>query len=168
MTSIVETRATVGRGDGIFALGPFEAGDILYVGVLDEIRIKNHSHASQIGKTSFGFHSGLSSIFNHSCDPNCGIRINETGGHDIVAIRHISAGDEAVYDYAMRNYQIQHFPCPCSCGTANCRNSITGWKDLPQNRKDAYASFVAPYLIEIDIEQAAAIRLAHAPERHIS
>lgn len=152
MTQLIEQRDTPGRGHGIFALRSFERGDTLYVGVLDNTPIENHSHASQIGKTRFGFHKGLGSKFNHSCDPNCGISINGSGGHDIVALHHIPAGDEATYDYAMRNYQIEHFPGPCSCGGANCRSAITGWKDLPQLRKDAYAGFVAPYLIEMDEE----------------
>lgn len=155
MTSTIEKRTTPGRGCGVFALKSFECGDALYVGVLDDIPIQNHSHASQIGKAKFGFHKGLSSIFNHSCDPNCGIRINETGGHDIIAMRHISAEDEATYDYAMRNYRIEHFSAACSCGSANCRKTITGWKDLPQQRKDDYTGFVAPYLIEMDCEKKA-------------
>ncbi len=152
MTANTERRFTRGRGQGIFALEPFKRGETLYVGVLDDIPVQNHSHASQLSKTKFGFHKGFSSIFNHSCDPNCGIVLNESGGHDIVAIRDISVDDEATYDYAMRNFRIEHFPYPCSCGTADCRQAITGWKDLPQRRKDHYAGFVAPYLLEIDRE----------------
>ncbi|WP_298465585.1 SET domain-containing protein-lysine N-methyltransferase [uncultured Erythrobacter sp.] len=152
MTTVIEERTAHGRGQGVFALGSFIKGDILYVGVLDGGPISNHSHASQISKTKFGFHKGLSSKFNHSCDPNCGIVLNESGGHNIVAMGDIAAEDEATYDYAMRNYLIEHFPGPCACGQANCRGSITGWKDLPQQRKNDYAGFVAPYLIEMDVE----------------
>ena len=156
MTVNIEQRTTPGRGQGIFALKSFKRGDTVYIGVLDGIPVKNHSHASQISKTEFGFHKGLGSKFNHSCDPNCGIMINTSGGHDIVAIDDIAEADEATYDYAMRNYRIEHFPGPCACGNTNCRSLITGWKDLPQQRKDDYVGFVAPYLIEIDREEAAA------------
>ncbi len=162
MTAMVEERTTPDRGQGIFALKSFKRGDILHVGVLDTNAIKNHSHASQLSKTRFGFHKGLSSKFNHSCDPNCGIIINQSGGHNIVAMRAICDADEATYDYAMRNYRIEHFPGPCSCGTANCRGMITGWKDLPQQRKDDYTGFVAPYLIEIDAEPSPLIAQAHS------
>ncbi len=160
MKAVIEERTSHGRGQGVFALGSFRKGDILYVGVLDDKPVTNHSHASQISKTQFGFHTGLSSKFNHSCDPNCGIVLNQSGGHNIVAMRDIAAEDEATYDYAMRNYRIEHFLAPCACGQANCRRSITGWKDLPQQRKDDYNGFVAPYLIEMDTEsiQAATAR----------
>ncbi len=155
MNAIIEERTTNGRGLGIFALQSFRKGDILHVGVLDHAPIANHSHASQISKTEFVFHKGFSSKFNHSCDPNCGIILNETGGHNIVAMSDIAAEDEATYDYAMRNYRIEHFPGPCECGHVNCRGLISGWKDLPQQRKDDYAGFIAPYLIEIDREGVA-------------
>ena len=57
-------------------------------------------------------------------------------------------------DYAMRNYSIEHFPGGCLCGAGNCRGSVTGWKDLPRDRKRAYDGLVAPYLLEIDRERA--------------
>ncbi|WP_299193712.1 SET domain-containing methyltransferase [uncultured Erythrobacter sp.] len=162
MKSVIEERTAQGRGQGIYALESFTKGDILYLGVLDDRPITNHSHASQISKTRFGFHKGLGSKFNHSCDPNCGIMLNATGGHNIVAMRDIAAEDEATYDYAMRNYRIEHFTASCGCGHAKCRGSITGWKDLPQQRKDDYAGFVAPYLIEMDAETTAIAPHEHA------
>lgn len=158
MTAIIEQRTTSGRGQGIFALKSFKRGDTLYVGVLDNVAIENHSHASQISKTKFGFHKGLGSKFNHSCEPNCGININASGSHDIVALCDIATAQEATYDYAMRNYRIEHFQEACSCGTESCRKLITGWRDLPQQRKEDYAGFVAPYLIEIDREELAAAK----------
>lgn len=150
----VEARTTQDRGQGIFALRSFERGDVLYAGVLDNSPIANHSHASQISKTKFGFHTGFSSIFNHSCSPNCGIVINNSGAHNIVAMEAIPVGGEATYDYAMRNYRIEHFPGPCACGNANCRGNIDGWVGLPQQRRDDYAGFVAPYLLEMDADHA--------------
>lgn len=160
MTATIERRTTHGRGEGIFALRSFKRGEVLYEGVLDDMPVKNHSHASQVGKTTFGFHKGFSSIFNHSCNPNCGIIINESGAHNIVAMESISAGDEATYDYAMRNYRIEHFPSPCTCGNVNCRTTIMGWIGLPEQRKDAYVGFVAPYLLEIDRDKWRANRPA--------
>ena len=150
MIDDVELRKTPERGEGVFALRSFQPGETVLVGVLTETCIGNHSHASQIGEQKFGFHSGLSSKFNHSCDPNCGIRLNSLGGHDFVAMRTIDAHEEATYDYAMRNFKIEHFPGLCLCGERLCRGSITGWRDLPQIRKTAYLGFVAPYLLEMD------------------
>lgn len=165
MTSGIELRATPAKGDGVFTTQPFAAGATVLVGRIEKRLSKNHSHASQIGEHEYALHAGLISKFNHSCSPNCGIRVNVDGGHDFIAMRDIAANEEATFDYAMRNYGIDHFPGLCTCGESACRGSITGWQDLPQPRKDLYAGFVAPYLIEIDAKMceakaAAASRLA--------
>lgn len=150
MTQKVERRITSGKGEGVFATGSFRAGETVIVGVIQEVLDGNHSHASQIGENTYAFHSGLVPIVNHSCDPNCGIRVNETGGHDFVAMIDILPGEEVTFDYAMRNYSIDHFDCVCQCGAKNCRGQITGWKDIPDAIKKKYAGFIAPYLLELD------------------
>ncbi len=93
---------------------------------------------------------GLVTKVNHSCDPNCGIRLNFSGAHNFVAREPIVAGQEITFDYAMRNYTVEHFPAHCQCGSRHCRDHITGWKDLPGQRKADYRGFVAPYLPDID------------------
>jgi hypothetical protein len=69
-----------------------------------------------------------------------------------VAREPIVAGEEITFDYAMRNYSVEHFPGGCLGGSDICRSSITGWKDLSDERKAAYRGLVAPYLLEIDRE----------------
>ena len=150
MTSGIELRAVPMKGDGVFATRPFASGDTVLVGHIEKRLSRNHSHASQIGEHEFVFHGGLISKFNHSCDPNCGIRLNAFGGHDFIAMRDIKANEEATFDYAMRNNTIDHFPARCTCGKKACRRSVTGWQDLPQIRKDQYVGFVAPYLLAMD------------------
>ena len=159
VTSSIELRGTTAKGEGVFTTGPFKAGETVMVGVIEKKLAKNHSHASQVGEDEFAFHAGLISKFNHSCDPNCGIRLNAGGGHDFIAMRGIALNEEATFDYAMRNYRIDHFPGPCQCGEPACRGAITGWRDLPQDRKDQYAGFVAPYLMKIDKKARAQSRL---------
>ena len=53
---------------------------------------------------------------------------------------------------APRRAGIDHFPAVCLCGTARCRSSVTGWKDLPTARKADYGELVAPYLHTMDDE----------------
>ncbi|MCZ6503471.1 MAG: SET domain-containing protein-lysine N-methyltransferase [Gammaproteobacteria bacterium] len=119
------------------------------VGVIKEVLNGNHAHASQVGENEYVLHAGLITRVNHSCDPNCGIRVNETGAHDFVAIRNISINEEIVFDYAMRNYGVDYFPKQCMCGSKRCRGRITGWKDLPDEQKKEYEGLVAPYLLEL-------------------
>jgi len=146
-----ELRESPEKGEGIFATKPFEVGDIVMVGIIEEVLSGNHSHASQISENEHVLHAGLISKVNHSCGPNCGIRVNETGAHDFIAMKDISVNEEITFDYAMRNYSVDHFPPQCMCGSARCRGRITGWKDLPDETKKEYEGFVAPYLLELDL-----------------
>jgi hypothetical protein len=145
-----ELSGTPGKGDGVFATKPFKIGDTVMTGGIDKVVDGNNAHASQIGENQFVLHAGLISLVNHSCDPNCGVRVNETGANDFVARKTISANEEITFDYAMRNYTIDHFPKMCMCGSNMCRGAITGWKDLPFEKKQEYAGLVAPYLIALD------------------
>jgi len=113
-------------------------------------RIPHFYTSSTINLVNTGIFSNQQSKVNHSCGPNCGIRVNETGAHDFVAFRDIRAGEELTFDYAMRNYSVDHFPPRCMCGAPQCRGKITGYKSLPEETPKAYEGFVAPYLLEID------------------
>jgi len=154
----VELRPTAGgKGDGVLATRPFAAGETVMVGFLIGALTGNDSHATQVGPGRWALHGGLGPKVNHSCDPNCGVRLNDGQAFDFVARRPIGAGQELTFDYAMRNFTIDHFPSMCLCGAARCRGSVTGWKDLPAARKADYGELVAPYLrmMDDDIRQAA-------------
>ena len=145
-----ELRNTDDKGEGIFATKQFSPNEIVMAGIIARQLSENHSHASQVGEFEYVLHAGLINKVNHSCDPNCGIRINKTGAHDFIAMKDIAEIDEITFDYAMRNYGVDYFPKKCMCNSLNCRGSITGWKDLPEDRKNKYAGYVAPYLLVMD------------------
>ncbi len=141
-----------GRGEGLFATRRFNPGETVVVGEIDRRLPGNHSHATQVGVGQYVLLGGLGSKVNHSCDPNCGVRVNASGAPDLVARRNIEPGEEITFDYAMRNFSIEHFPSPCLCGAAACRGTITGWTDLPPDRKAAYQGLIAPYLLDLEQE----------------
>jgi len=146
----LELRATHGRGDGVFATRAFRRGETVLIGEIACHLDGNSAHASQVGPFEYVLLAGLGPIVNHSCDPNCGVSVNESGAYDLVARRDIAGGEEITFDYAMRNYTIERFPAECRCGAYNCRGSVSGWRDLPHELKSAYAGLVAPYLLEMD------------------
>ena len=143
---------TTQKGEGVYATRAFQIGETVMIGRIERELNKSHSHSSQIGLNRHVLHSGLIIKVNHSCDPNCGIHVNETGAHDFCAMKDIKEGDEITFDYAMRNYSVDYFPMECSCKSENCRRMITGWKSLSDDQKKAYKGFIAPYLLEIDEE----------------
>ena len=144
------------RNDGVFSTRDFQTGDTVLLGVPGRPTPGNHSHANQVSLNDFVLEEGNGPKVNHSCDPNCGVRINpDVNGFDFVARRPIAAGEEITFDYAMRNHAIEHFPEVCLCGTDLCRGAVTGWRDLPDDRKSAYGDLVAPYLLALDEARAA-------------
>jgi len=147
-----ELRETPEKGEGIFATKSFKVGDIVMVGVIEKRLNGNHSHASQIRENEYVLHAGMIIKVNHSCGPNCGIKVNKTGAHDYVSMKNISINEEITFDYAMRNYAIDYFPVKCMCGSVKCRGNVTGWQSLSNEKKKEYEGFVAPYLLELDVD----------------
>ena len=120
-----ELRRTEAKGVGVFATRPFRRGETVLVGEIARRLDANDAHASQVGPSEYVLLAGLGPKVNHSCDPNCGVRLNASGAHDLLARRDISTSEEITFDYAMRNYSIDHFPGRCRCGASNCRGSVT-------------------------------------------
>lgn len=71
-------------------------------------------------------------FFNHSCDPNLGIR----GQIMVVAMRDIKPGEELAYDYAMVDSDPED-SFKCNCRAENCRGKFTGndWKKPELQKK---------------------------------
>ena len=145
-----ELRKSSKKGEGVFATIAFKSGETVMVGSIEKVLDKNNSHASQVDENKYVLHAGLISKVNHSCDPVCGIRVNQTGAHDFVAIKDIAVNEEITFDYAMRNFGVDYFPKKCLCGSRMCRGRVTGWKDLSENKKKMYENLVAPYLHKLD------------------
>ena len=144
-----EVRKTKSKGEGIFATKPFVPDETVIVGKIEKYLPKNTSHASQIGKNIFVLHNEDQTKINHSCSSNCGIRVNLSGAHDIVAMKKIEKGKEITLDYAIRNYDVDFFPKICLCGSDQCRGKVTGWKNLSLEKRKEYINYAAPYLLEL-------------------
>ena len=138
------------RGAGVICKKSFKAGQVVMRGAIDEVLSVNTVHTSQSGRNAFVVPVGLMAFVNHCCNPNCGIQVNETGAHDYVAMRDLTAGEEITFDYAMQNFCVAHFPSQCLCGAQDCRGEIGGWQNLPQSKREQYRGFIAPYLLELD------------------
>src|SRR5664280_2338323 len=147
-----------GTGDGVLTTRSFAAGETVMVGTLVGSLKENDSHATQVGPGRWARQGGLGPKVNHSCDPNCGVRLNDEQAFDVVARQQIHAGQELTFDYATRNFTIDYFPAVCLCGAERCRGSVTGWKDLTAAQKAGYGDLVAPYLLAMDHD----IRLTHS------
>lgn len=143
-------------GGGVFAVAPIAERELLCVwggniytrAQFDQLPKSNQIHGIQVDENLFqtyaaGETADPADYFNHSCDPNAGLR----GAISLVAMRDIAAGEEVCFDYAMSDGE-PYDEFDCGCETAVCRTKITGndWQ-LP-DLQARYAAYFSPYLQE--------------------
>ncbi len=145
----VEIKKTNQKGFGVYAIESLKSGEIVVNTHIIKYLNNNDSHAVQIAENTFVYFDQLRLTVNHSCSPNCGIQVNSSSGHDLIAMKDIEAGEEITYDYSMENFKIEFFPTQCACQSEACRGRVTGWKDLDEAIQKKYEGFTAPYLLQI-------------------
>lgn len=141
-------RETGKYGQGVFAAKPFHSGTsvLVFTGeviTFDEaIRRIHAGEESQTDSLQVDLEMDmdldeLPRLINHSCEPNSLLR----GVAELVAIRHIAAGEEITYDYSTTvgpNIPRSLWEMPCSCGSASCRRVIGNILTLPKQVLAAY------------------------------
>lgn len=138
------------KGRSVFASRRFCKGETVVVGRRVMILPERTNHSFQI---DFDLHIELDEparLINHSCSPNTGVRNNEFGAYDFIALVDIPEGDEITWDYETTEYISIAVP-ECACGSPHCRLQTRGFKYLPANTKRKYGEFIADYLKDSDI-----------------
>lgn len=82
----------------------------------------------QIGYNQWFVLDKLANTFNHSCNPNAGIKNRA----DLFALRDISKGEEIVYDYSMVTPPTI-WEMACKCGNSNCRKIASDVRSIPKD-----------------------------------
>ena len=77
---------------------------------------------------------------NHSCNPNVGLH----GEITFIAMRNIKKGEELTVDYAFIDNEDYSFKC--TCGSDNCRGTITGFDWKIKELQEKYYDYFAQYL----------------------
>lgn len=81
--------------------------------------------------------------FNHSCSPNAGLR----GDLRLVALRDIAVGEAITFDYATCMTE-DDWTMECHCGTANCRQQVSGRDWMIQALQREYAGHWMSFIQE--------------------
>ena len=138
-------------GRAVYARACIEKGEVVLTGWGPPVERSLHSF--QVGLDSHVRIANEIELINHSCDPNCGVLLPLGAGIlQVVALRRIESGEEITTDYAMHDYEIHFMPERCCCGSTLCRTRITGYRDLPSERRAAYGPYVAAYLPLLEAE----------------
>lgn len=83
----------------------------------------------QVGRRTYVDLDTTSRSFNHSCEPNAGIRDRNS----LVAIRDIQPGEEITYDYSL-TIAPTSWSMRCKCGARICRKMLGDIRSVPKAR----------------------------------
>jgi uncharacterized protein len=154
-------RRSNSHGHGVFALQNIEkgeriailGGDIMTIDEIDSLPVELQDYPMQIEErfvigSRTNKEAEDTDFFNHSCDPNAGIR----GQIFLVAMRPIAKGEEITFDYAMTVSESAGsdivFEMKCECGSPRCRGMITenDWKSPELQAR--YRGYFSQYIQE--------------------
>ena len=156
----VEVRDKSINGKGIFAKEDIKKGEIVFIKgghilTKDEIFstgvINSYFPISDdffLGATNKEEEETIKLYQNHSCNPNVGLH----GEITFIAMKDINKDEELTVDYAFIDNEEYSFKC--TCGSENCRGTITGYDWKIKNLQDKYYDYFAQYLKDkIDMER---------------
>ncbi len=133
------------KGRSVFANRSFSKGETVVTGRRVMLLPDRTNHSFQV---EFDMHIELDEpgrLINHSCSPNTGVRNNQFGAYDFIAMVDIPSGCEITWDYETTEYISIAVP-ECACGSSNCRLKTRGFKFLSADIREKYGEFIADYL----------------------
>jgi hypothetical protein len=114
---------------------------------------KRSRHSMQVDVDTHILPDGVTVLFNHSCEPNCGVIIRAGMKQlEVRALKPIAVAEELTFDYDTFEYEVDHLKGQCLCGAAKCRGRVAGYKHLAADVKARYGEFIADYLRILESE----------------
>eukprot|EP00298_Acanthocystis_sp_HF-20_P019984 c24512_g1_i1.p1 GENE.c24512_g1_i1~~c24512_g1_i1.p1 ORF type:complete len:174 (-),score=67.55 c24512_g1_i1:38-511(-) len=134
------------KGRGVYSSKKFKKDDVVVIGKRSQESSERTHLTLQVDTDKhFRFDMPFESV-NHSCDPNCGLKANEFGGYNLVAMRDIEENEEISFDYAMSEWISIAVPeNGCKCNSSICRHTIQGGKYLSNELLQKYQGYLAPF-----------------------
>jgi len=148
----VEVRTNSVNGKGIFAKENIKSGEIVFIKgghILTRDKIYSSSVINSYFPISDEYflaaenkdeEESIKLYQNHSCNPNVGLH----GEITFVAMRDIEKDEELTVDYAFIDNEDYSFKC--TCGSINCRGTITGFDWKIKELQEKYYDYFAQYL----------------------
>lgn len=145
----MEVRDTGQYGLGVFALENVAKGSVIHVFDGETISIhdlvqrvnsgtENPNDPLQVGMRTYIDLDEYSRTFNHSCDPNAGIRKRS----ELFALRAILKCEQITFDYSA-TIAPTLWGMTCHCGSQNCRKIIGDVRSIPPKQLARYKSLGA-------------------------
>ncbi|USR92465.1 SET domain-containing protein [Phormidium yuhuli AB48] len=141
----VEIRAAGEKGRGVFALRPFQKGEIVVVGRRVGVYPQRTIYSIQVDWDVHVEMDEPAIRINHSDAPTTGVQDNPWGAFNFVALREIAMGEEITFDYETTESELTDDFRAC-CPPRPGQVSRNGFYSLPIATREAYGKFVANYL----------------------
>lgn len=138
-----EIKEIPGKGKGLFATRQIEKDEHIFHNDLSKLPYYSleelnkhpqyeeyHDHSDYVGNGQYVIDLSPVSFMNHSCDPNCVIKMKTVKISDYYALKEIKLGEELTHDYSLTS--IDQFAgqgfwvLDCKCGSPKCRGKVTG------------------------------------------
>jgi|ERR1700722_2929173 len=134
-----------GKGRGLFSSKEFHANEILikfqgtkllkqdipdFAGPIAAclLQIESDLYLDLQGEPSY--------FINHSCNPNCYIKVS-TGHVFLISYIPIRIGDELTFDYSTTSSESHDtWSMPCKCSIFGCRKVISGFGTVPPGQQN--------------------------------
>jgi SET domain-containing protein len=140
----LEIRDTKKYGRGVYAKEDIKKGSVVYLlsgptmTPADFAKMVNSDKEDiddplQVGKRTYIDLDKVSRIFNHSCEPNTGLRKRS----EMLAISNIRKGDEITYDYSATIAPTE-WKMKCNCGASKCRKILSDIVSVPKKQIEFY------------------------------
>lgn len=141
----LEMGATPERGRGVFAGQVIRKGQVIKVltgEILDVNKVwelvllgkLGVDYPLQIGRRKHMVLDTFSALFNHSCDPNAGIRKKS----ELFALRNIEHGEEITFDYSLTCSPTNSWKMKCKCRATICRAVVGDILTVSRERLEYY------------------------------
>lgn len=143
----VEIRKTQSKGAGVFAIRRFEVGETVIVGRSVGKASERTIYTFQVGPDSHVLMDEPAVRINHSFEPNTGVRNNDFGGYDFVALSAISVDDEITFDYETTESDLtDEFRACCPSPPGRSIGNGRGFGSLTEEIRSRYGEYIADYL----------------------
>ena len=119
---------------GLVARCQYAQGDLILQSEPKSIHTVPTQHSIQTNWHTHVVMTLPNRFLNHACGStsNVGLVLNDVGSYDFVALRDISTGQALLWDYEMAE-AIMTVPFECHCGGTDCRGTIVGFCQLPND-----------------------------------
>ncbi len=141
----VLTQEIAQKGKGVFAIRDFSKGETVLVGRMVQVLSHRNPHSIQVDFDVHVLMDEPAVWLNHCCLPNTGVRNNQFGAYDFVALVDIAEGDEITFDYETTETAFAA-DFQFTCNAPQCRKKLCGFFHLPPSLHTQYGDFIADYL----------------------